>query len=122
MNYLAVDYGQKHIGIAIAINNVISPLCVLDNNKMFLNQLKKIINDYKIDKLFIGIPEGVNVSRIKKMAQYIKKNIDKPLEYVEEAVSTIEASEIYIANKNPKKGYKSNIDAVSAAVILRRAI
>jgi RNase H-fold protein (predicted Holliday junction resolvase) len=45
-----------------------------------------------------------------------------PIETVEEAVSTIEADQIYLANKKPKKDYKKNIDAIADAVILKRVI
>ena len=45
-----------------------------------------------------------------------------PVEGVEETVSTIEATQIFLTNKKNKKKYKSLIDSISAAVILRRAL
>ena len=48
--------------------------------------------------------------------------VELDVELIEEAVSTIEADEIYKENKKSKKKYKSLIDSIAAAVILRRAI
>ena len=55
---------------------------------------------------------------VEKLHSMLQLNI----ETVEEAVSTIEAQQIYIKNKNKKKDYKKLIDSVAAAVILRRII
>jgi RNase H-fold protein (predicted Holliday junction resolvase) len=48
--------------------------------------------------------------------------VELDIEMIEEAISTIEADQIYKKNKRPKKKYKSKIDSIAAAVILRRAI
>ena len=122
MNALSIDYGSKRIGMAISIQGIIQPLTVIKNDPHFLDQLNQIISDYKIDKIFVGISEGLFALKTKKFVDELKNMIILPIETVEEAVSTIEADHIYSANKRPKKDYKKNIDAVAAAVILQRVI
>lgn len=122
MNALSIDYGSKRIGLAVSIQGIIQPLCVVKNDSKFLNQLQKIISDYKIDKIFVGISEGEFALKTKKFVDELKTMVTLPIETVEEAVSTIEADQIYLANKKPKKDYKKNIDAIAAAVILKRVI
>ena len=122
MNALSIDYGSKRIGLAISIQGIIQPLCVVKNDSNFFSQLQKIISDYKIDKIFIGISQGEFAVRTQKFVDELKNMIILPIETVEEAVSTIEADQIYLANKKPKKDYKKNIDAIAAAVILKRVI
>jgi RNase H-fold protein (predicted Holliday junction resolvase) len=58
----------------------------------------------------------------KDFVNELRNMLQLNIETVEEAVSTIEAQQIYINNKNKKKDYKKLIDSVAAAVILRRII
>lgn len=122
MNALSIDYGQKRIGLAISIQGIIQPLTVVKNDSNFLDQLNKTISDYKIDQIFVGISQGEFAKQTQKFVDELKTMVTLPIETVEEAVSTIEADQIYLANKKPKKDYKKNIDAIAAAVILKRVI
>ena len=122
MNALSIDYGNKRIGLAISIQGIIQPLSVVKNDPRFLDQLNKVISDYKIDQIFVGISQGEFAKKTQKFVDELKTMVTLPIETVEEAVSTIEADQIYLANKKPKKDYKKNIDAIAAAVILKRVI
>jgi len=122
INVLGIDYGIKRIGFAISISGIISPLEVVQNNTKTIDQIKKIIKDYKIEKIYIGISEGKVADKTLEFVKRLGTMINLPIETVEEAVSTIEADAIYVANKNKKSDYKRNIDSVAAAVILRRVI
>ena len=122
MNALSIDYGHKRIGLAISIQGIIQPLSVVKNDPRFLDQLNKVISDYKIDQIFVGISQGEFAKKTQKFVDELKTMVTLPIETVEEAVSTIEADQIYLANKKPKKDYKKNIDAIAAAVILKRVI
>jgi len=122
INILGIDYGIKRIGLAISVSGIISPLEVVQNNTKTIDQIKKIIKDYKIEKIYIGISEGKVADKTLEFVKHLETMINLPIETVEEAVSTIEADAIYVANKNKKSDYKRNIDSVAAAVILRRVI
>jgi len=122
MNILAIDYGTKRIGLAIAINGIISPILPIKNNSDKYNNIIKIIKDENIGKIFIGICEGDFATKTKQFADTLRSMIELDVELIEEAVSTIEANEIYKENKKSKKKYKSLIDSIAAAVILRRAL
>lgn len=122
MNCLAIDYGIKRIGLAISVQGIISPFSVIPNDKNFINVLEDVIKSHKIDKIYVGVSEGEVAELTKKFVEKLSHMIQLPIETVEEAVSTIEADEIYIRNKRKKKDYKKQIDSVAAAVILRRAL
>ena len=122
MNALSIDYGHKRIGLAISIQGIIQPLSVVKNDDKFLPQLNKIISDYKIDSIYVGLSEGEIATLTKTFVEKLRGVLQLNIETVEEAVSTIEAQQIYIKNKNKKKDYKKLIDSVAAAVILRRII
>lgn len=120
MNLLAIDYGSKNIGLAISIQGIISPIDSIKNDDQKFNFIKQIISVYQIDKIYIGISEGEFANTTKKFVEELKNMVICDVETVEEAVSTIEASEIFAQNNKKKKNYKKLIDSISAAVILRR--
>jgi len=120
MNYLGIDFGTKNIGLAVSTLGIISPIHAIKNDDHVFDNLKKIIVDYKIDGIYVGISEGDVSIMTKTFVDKLRSMLQLNIETVEEAVSTIEAQQIYIQNKNKKKDYKKLIDSVAAAVILRR--
>ncbi len=121
MNYLAIDYGTKRIGLAITVMDIISPINAISNDKFVFDNLNKIIFDYKIDKIFVGICEGEFAIKTKKFVKELQSMVKLPIETIEESVSTIEATKLFSDNQKKKKDYKKSIDSMSAAIILRRA-
>lgn len=122
MNILAIDYGTKHIGLAYSVQGIISPLTSIPNNQDLFENIKSLVKDYKIEKIYVGMSEGRIAKLTKRFVSQLLDMLELPIETVEESVSTIEATEIFITNKKNKKDYKKLIDSVSAAVILRRVI
>jgi putative transcription antitermination factor YqgF len=122
MNFLAIDFGYKRIGLAVSVMDVINPLPVIQNNSTTFDQIKDIVKEYSIDGIYVGVSEGQVATDSKIFAQKLSRMLKLPVETIEEAVSTIEAKNIYLENKNKKKDYKTSIDSIAAAVILRRAI
>lgn len=122
MNYLGIDYGSKRIGLAVATKGIIEPILPVKNDKNLFENLKKIITEYQIEKIFVGISEGEFALKIKKFVSKLESVVTLSVETTEEAVSTIEADKIFLINHKKKKDYKNQIDSISAAVILRRVI
>ncbi|MDP4010232.1 MAG: Holliday junction resolvase RuvX [Candidatus Shapirobacteria bacterium] len=122
MNILAIDYGTKRIGLAVSIMGIISPIESVKNNSDFITILKKIIEENRIEKIYVGISDGPIVSKIKEFVKDLSSVLQLPVETVDEAVSTIEANEIFVQNKKKDKKFKASIDSIAAAVILRRVI
>jgi putative transcription antitermination factor YqgF len=122
MNYLAIDYGTKNIGLAVSVLGIITPIPAIKNDDNTISNLQKIISDYKIDGVYVGVSQGAFADITKTFVDKLRSVIKLNIETVEEAVSTIEAQQIYIQNKNKKKDYKKLIDSVAAAVILRRIV
>jgi len=122
MNLLSIDYGSKNIGLAISISGIIEPIKSIKNDNQVFSNLNKIIQEFRIEKIYIGISEGHFADVTKKFVEQLKNMLTLPIETVEEAVSTIEAEQIFIANNNKRGKLKKNVDSIAAAVILRRVI
>ena len=122
MNLLSIDFGTKRIGLAYSINDIIFTLPMVKNDSNFIANLQKIIDDYHIEKIYVGLCEGKIAELTKKFIINLSGMIKLPIETVEESISTIEADGIFSKNKNNRKAYKKQIDSISAAVILNRVI
>ena len=128
----AFDVGLKRIGCAIGQNltNTANPLGTISNSSSGIdwNRIEQWIEEWQPDKLIIGktkkadgsksdLDEAINIFA-KKLR---KKNI--PVDYVDEARSSIEAQEILKMKRrigSNKKIKKEMIDAISASIIAER--
>ncbi|HAP37517.1 hypothetical protein A2574_01025, partial [Candidatus Shapirobacteria bacterium RIFOXYD1_FULL_38_32] len=122
MSILAIDYGTKKIGLAMTVNQIITTLPVIHNDDQLISNLLTIISHNHIEKIYVGVSQGSFAKQTQDFVSKLKSMLKLPIETVEEAVSTIEADEIFLKNKKKKKDYKNKIDSIAAAVILRRVI
>ncbi len=122
MNSLAIDFGTKRIGLAYSLNNIIFTLPMLNNDDEIFKKLSQIVLDYKINKIYVGLSEGKMAQITKTFVLKLSNMIKLPIETVEEAVSTIEADNLFLKNKKKHKVYQKEIDSMAAAIILNRVI
>ncbi len=119
MNFLGIDYGRRRIGLAVAVNSIIEPRGWLDwgrDKKKALGQISKICQEEKIDKVIIGIVEGIIGREVKTFVRRLTKMLKLPIDFVDETLTSWEAERM-VGVKN-----KGRVDSVSAALILQRYI
>jgi len=131
MRYLGLDLGAHRLGLATSINNIVMPLDIIkhDNNYDYLvNEIEKIVNSKKIDKIILGYPKNMNNSigykanssiKFKEMLEN-KLNIEVVLE--DERLSTVEATNSLINQDKKRKERKDIVDSLAACIILQRYI
>lgn len=132
--YLAVDYGEKRVGIAVTDENKNYSFSrdFINNDSNFYNNLFKIIKEENISKIILGYPLNLNSQKsnqtIKvedfknKLEELLKK---KSLEveiilFDERFTSSI--AESFIRNSGRKRSdrlVKGRIDSGSAQIILQ---
>lgn len=137
MRFLALDIGERRIGIAVSDSGVLAtPHSVLQrkSKKEDFARLQRIIAELKVERVIVGIPYslsgaekiGPQARRIKRYANALAKTVDVPFEYFDESYSTVEA-EAYLSGRIPGSVNKSKsgkrgqapLDAAAAAVILQ---
>ncbi len=119
-NLLAIDYGERFIGIAIRTlkTTIPIPLKVIDSKKeMIYKSIQQIIKEYDINEIIIGYPIGLNNSenRMTKLVNIFIEEIDKfniPIYKIDERLSS----------KLFSDGSKERIDDLSALEILESYI
>ena len=128
---ICLDCGKKKVGIAISDENhkISMPMETLVRNLEFYKKIIKIINDYNIGGILVGLPLDEE-KKINKMSQSIidtSKNLDNdlnrsklniPFFFWDENYTSIEAEDsTYEFFKNKKK-QKKFLDKFAARIIL----
>lgn len=134
MRYLGLDLGTRTLGVAISDTShiIASPLTVIrfpeGQYEIALEELKKILDEYQISKIALGLPKNMNGSegfaseRSRLFKELLEQNIDIPVYLVDERLSTMEAENILLEVDLSRKKRKKVIDGVAAVIILETFI
>lgn len=121
---LAIDYGEKRIGLAINQGSLAEPLKVLNNDQDFWQKLIDICCQEQVTVIVIGISEGIMAAKSydfteqlkKKVIQAAKLNIQ--VKHIDETLSSKKVREKFLQAKVKKKKRQGPIDHYAAALIL----
>ena len=122
MRILGLDIGDKRIGIAISdeLEIISTPLEVISNDRKVKEKLQKLINEYKIKKIVVGMPYtlkgevGIQAKKVISFVKDIVMSAGIEVDYIDERYTT------KIALKLLEKNSKSKIiDKFSASIILK---
>lgn len=107
MNILGLDYGEKHVGVALAEGPLAAPLTTLSNQSA-LEQIKNLVAKHKIEKIIVGdCPED--------FLQNLKNICD--VEQVDETLSSHDARISLMHTTQTRRKEKEH--AAAAAIILQ---
>jgi putative Holliday junction resolvase len=125
---LAIDYGEKRIGIAITdpLKMFSIPLTTINNNPNILINFEKIFRQYNIQKIVVGYPVNEDGSKtkltekIEKFSRKLKSKFNKEIVFIDERYSSSIAWEHIKEGVTSKKKRRNKalIDMNAAAVIL----
>lgn len=129
---LALDYGEKRIGLAISDNKgiVASPLDVLTITKKrnidsILEDILLVVEEYRIKTILVGKPQLFENSyrkSLEKIDAFAKKTSDitgVPVIFQDESYSTIHAQNMLLSFGQSSRSSKKKIDMISAAIFLQ---
>ena len=108
MNYLGLDYGESHVGVAIATGPLAQPLTTLDTKKALLS-IKQLVEMQSINAVVIGNSSPEFLFGLKSMGV--------PVHQVDETLSSVDAVEMLKHTTQSKR--KSLEHSAAAAVILQ---
>lgn len=119
MRILGIDYGEKRIGIALSDENkkMAFPYAVIVNDKNIYNEIRKICEKEKVEKIILGLPlalDNQDTDATKPSQNFkirLEKKIEIPVIFEKEFYTTKEAERV--------QGKIKNIDASAAALILK---
>ena len=107
-NIIAIDYGERYIGLALKKNSITSPYAykVLDSKSMdVLDEIKQTLIDHKIDEIVIGYPIGLNTHETRMsnvVDEFIKNDLKSittiPIHKIDERMTSKLTNEKSIRN------------------------
>ena len=126
---LALDYGDKKIGIAISdpMKIIAKPLMVINNlsYKHILFEIQNLITDQHIEKIVVGLPltlknkKSIQTKKVLKFIEELNKDINLPIIAYDERLTSKIAIQSLI-NQGVKTGHnKKDIDKTAAAIFLQ---
>lgn len=131
MRYIGLDLGTKTLGVAVSdktetIASAITTLRFSENNpEEILDDLTKIIEEYKVEAIVIGLPKNMNNSlgfaaeRTRNFVKILNNTYDIPVYEQDERLSSVTANNVLLQADISRKKRKSKVDTVAATVILQ---
>jgi putative transcription antitermination factor YqgF len=89
--YLGIDYGRKHLGLALAEAKLATPYRSLDREADPLQELATLVTKEQITTIVCGLPEGQLVPEITAFARALEAATHVPVVLHPETLSTKEA-------------------------------
>lgn len=127
--FLGIDFGHKRIGIAISdpLNIIARSMCVIENNSCTIEKLRKIIGDYKIHTIVVGLPLTLKGTKsqvsanVEKFIEMLKNNFDVNIIQWDERFSSIQAQHSMraLGLKKKQRQSKTLANEIAAAIILQ---
>ena len=126
MRYLAIDHGNKRTGLAIcdASEMIASPFMVVQSQQNLIEKIIAVIKAEQVGGVVIGLPfnmdgsEGGQAKTVTKFAEQLKKQIDIPLYFQDERLSSFAAEQKLLDSDYTRGKKKKRLDAIAAAAIL----
>lgn len=130
MRYLGLDLGTKTLGVAVSdiTGTIATPLTILrhdENHEYLIEELKKIIDEKKVETIVLGLPKNMNntIGERGEMAlsfkEKLEKSINLPVILEDERLTTKLAENILITADVSRKKRKKVIDKMAANIILQ---
>jgi putative Holliday junction resolvase len=121
---LALDYGEKRVGVAVAhvIARLPRPLTVISNTETLLADVRKIVSQEDAGLVVVGLPRGMDggytaqTREAEGFALKLKEILTVPVELADETLTSVDAEGV-LAGRPHGKG---DIDAMAASFILER--
>lgn len=129
MRLLGLDVGEVRIGVAVSdpLGKTAQPTTVIvrKNIQADTEELHKIIKQYHIEKVIVGLPLnldgslGVQGEAVKSFAGEVEGKIDIPLEFYDERLTTRAARKVLLEGNTSRARRKKVVDKLAAALILQ---
>ncbi len=128
MVIMALDYGEKRIGVAVGNSELktSTPVKSLKNisKELIISEIKSLIDDYEISLIVIGYPlnmddsESLMSKRVKKFKNLIVRETGLDVKLIDERLTSFEAEEMLKSSRGDIRKSKDFIDSISAHIIL----
>ncbi len=129
MRTLALDIGEKRIGLAISDSrqSIAQPLKLYKRGSLAqdIDEVKRLVQEHEVTRIVCGLPKnldgsiGKRAEAIVEFARKLEEKISVPVDLWDERFSTDEAHRIFDMHEYKHKKRKPYIDIMAAQIILQ---
>lgn len=127
MRVLAIDYGEKRVGLAISdpTGTIASPYATWARADCTPAAFGKLVHLEGIARLVVGLPlhasgeESQKSAEARTFADHLARELDVPVDLWDERYTTIEAEELLLGAGLTRRKRARRRDKVAAQVILK---
>jgi len=121
MRILAVDYGRRKIGLALATTPIAEPYDVVrfKRQEEGLKRIVQVVQSTRISRLVVGISEGQMGEEARRFGEKLGEKLGVQVVFQDETLSTKEAEVLAIKAGIKRKKRRELSDAYSATLILQ---
>ena len=129
MRILAIDLGEKRIGLAISDALGITaqglPTIQVKNEHEICPKIMEIIKEKNVDQIVFGLPKNMNgtlgpqAKKVEKYAQKLRQLSNLPVDFEDERLSTVRAEQVLLEADTSRAKRKKVIDKLAAVIILQ---
>lgn len=116
MVFLGLDFGLKHVGLALATGPLAEPLVNLKISPKIFAAIQQICLKQGVEKIVIGISEGRMAQETHRFAQKLEQITKIPVVFQDETLTTeqvkrklIEAGSKQAKRKGPKHAFAATL-------------
>ena len=130
MRVLGIDYGDRHIGLAVsdALGVTSQPL----ETYLFKNRpeedapfFKDLVARQEIGEIVVGLPlrmdgsSGTRADKTRAFARWLGAAVERPVVFWDERLTTHQALNVMLEQKVRTRDKRSVVNQISAAIILQ---
>lgn len=129
MRILAIDHGNKRMGIALSdeLKMLAHPVEFIpaDPFNRFVQRLKQIVREKEVDLILVGLPRNMNGSygpaalQVQEFVAVLKETISIPIKTWDERLTSVQANRFLREASVPGKKRRSKVDQMAAAILLQ---
>lgn len=127
MRIMGLDFGERTIGVAVsdALLLTAQGITTIRRSSKELDELRKIIEDYEVEKIILGYPKNMNgtlglrAQETEEFAEILQKEFSLPTELWDERLSTMGAERSLLEADLSRAKRKKVIDKMAAVFILQ---
>jgi putative holliday junction resolvase len=129
MRILAVDYGDRRVGLAVSDELGIAahglPTILVRSAKQAANMVVATANEKEAERIVVGLPlnmdgsSGPRVTITEAFCDLCRKRTKIPIETYDERLSSRQAEQVMSMGKKKPSKHKSSVDQVAATIILQ---
>jgi len=127
---LALDYGERRIGVAISdptgiIAQPLETISAHAGGRDALERIAELVRSHEVEQIVVGLPvhmngrKGPEVERAKAFGERVRKRAGVDVAYLDERWTSVEATRALDETGVKRKDQRGKVDPIAASILLR---